>query len=145
MTVGNPICDNHCVLCWKGLFIYSCVYSFFLIGCLSNSWIFRWIHLSIPLQFTKLLWALDQHKFKSPKIETWSHRFHWSWPPSSSKPAPHTVSITWTLRITLWHKTRVCPFHDWAHTARCRLSTNMLQLQYIWEVSKCCSGRTEFV
>lgn len=51
------------------IYIFVCV-QFFLIGCLSNSWMFRSIHLSVPLQFPKLLWALDQHKLKSPKIET---------------------------------------------------------------------------
>ena len=72
--------------------------------------------MNISLWFSKAQWALDHPKLRAPKIEPWSHPFHRSGPPSSSTPAPHTVSITWTLRITLWHKTRVCPFHDWVRS-----------------------------
>lgn len=79
----------------------------------------RLIHRSILLWFPKLPWVWDQHKFKAPKIATWSHPFHQTWPPSNSKPAPHTVSITRALRITPWHKTRVCPVHYWAFRACC--------------------------
>lgn len=66
--------------------------------------------------FSKARWALDHPKLRAPKIEPWFHPLHRSGPPSSSTPTPHTVSITWALRITLWHKTRVCSLHDWARS-----------------------------
>lgn len=79
--------------------------------------------------FSKARWALDHPKLRAPKIEPWFHPLHRSGPPSSSTPAPHTVSITRALRITLWHKTRVCSLHDWARS----IYEHIVQLREIWE------------
>lgn len=112
---------NHsCVhVCWLSLCAYVCVCTVFWICVLTvNACLCVFlnvefdIHEHFSLFLSKVQQILDHPKLQAPKIEPWSHSFHRSGPPSSSTPTPHTVSITWTLQITLWHKTRVCPLHD---------------------------------
>lgn len=141
LAVGNHIGTT--ALCVFATRVYVCVrvkyvsvWWQFLIVC-ACSCVSRVIHVNIPLRFSKAQWALDQPKLRAPKIEPWSHPFHRSGPPSSSTPTPHTVSITWTLRITLWHKTRVCPLCDWTRSIFFMLFMNAVRLHEIWEVQWC--------
>lgn len=92
------VCVQYMPACWQWLHVCVC-------SCM--------LYMNIPLWLSKARRALDRPQLRAPKIEPWSHPFHRSGPPSSSTPTPHTVSITWTQRITLWHKTRVCPLYDW--------------------------------
>lgn len=93
-------------------FVFAYVWTF----CWANTW------------FCKTQRASDDPALRTPKIEPWSQPSDRSGPASSSRPAPHTVVITWTLQITLWHKTRVCPLHGWAGSINPVPLANVVQL-----------------
>lgn len=115
-----------CVFCRPALFVWSiclCVDRYWLSVYVPVCW--KSIHVNIHLRFPlKVQSASDLPKLRAPEVEPWRHPFHRSGPPSSRTPTPHAVSITRTLRITRWRKTRVCSWFDWARNICSMLSMN---------------------
>lgn len=107
--------DHSCV-CWQVVFVCVCVHTDSVLTVTACLCTFLFVEMNTCEHSSPVLQinvALDHPQLQDPKIEPWSHPSHRSGTLSNSTPQSHTVSITWTLRIILWHTTRVCPLRDW--------------------------------